>query len=249
MRLFDITQNGEKRHAPPARARELETTRLRCDIPSVIHAANRNRNAAMTLVELLVVIVVVGVLSALLAVSLTSSRERRARLRCVENLKQMGLAFRTFATDHGDLFPMQGWTNRDGSLLVPENGAAACFLTMTNDLSSPKVLVCPADTRNPARRFAGLKNENISYFLGLDADETRPQMLLAGDRNLSLNSKPVKSGLLAVTTNDVLGLTAELHGFAANVVLADGSVQQFSPGRLRTELLQSGAATNRFLVP
>ncbi|MBI3191978.1 MAG: type II secretion system protein, partial [Pedosphaera parvula] len=90
---------------------------------------------------------------------------------------------------------------------------------------------------------------NISYFLGLDADETRPQMILAGDRNLSLNGKPVKSGLLSVTTNDVLGVTAELHAFAPNVVLSDGSVQQFNSGRFRAQLLPSGAATNRFLVP
>jgi prepilin-type N-terminal cleavage/methylation domain-containing protein len=50
------------------------------------------RNAAFTLVELLVVIAVIGILLALLLPVLSGSKERAKRLQCRNNLHQVGLA-------------------------------------------------------------------------------------------------------------------------------------------------------------
>ena len=52
-------------------------------------------------------------------------------------------------------------------------------------LETPKILICPADTRTAATNFAALQNANISYFVGVDADYSKPMSLLAGDGNLS----------------------------------------------------------------
>ena len=123
------------------------------------------------------------------------------------------------------------------------------FRAMSNELSTPKVLVCPADTRTAARSFAALSNVNISYFVGLDAADAFPQMLLAGDRNLTTNGVPVGTGLLVLTTNVTLGWTAAMHKNSGNAVLGDGSVQPFTNPRLQDQAAHSDVATNRLLIP
>ena len=109
-------------------------------------------------------------------------------------------------------------------------------------------LACPADTRPPASGFAGLHNHNLSYFVGLDADETRPQMLLAGDRNITNNLAPVRS-VLMLPPESPAGWTAAIHIGQGNVGLSDGSVQQFSTPRLRDMLKNTGDPTNRIALP
>src|SRR5436305_11279556 len=74
---------------------------------------------------------------------------------------------------------------------------------MSNELSTPKVVVCPSDdghsahtnfnigtiTTSPgtpsASQAANLfSNTKISWFVGVDASDNNPQMFLAGDRNI-----------------------------------------------------------------
>lgn len=185
----------------------------------------------------------------LLLVSLSAIRQKRARIECDNNLKQIALGLRLSATNQHGLFPMQVGTNRDGSPLIPKGGAAEYWIQTMGRGVKPKILVCPSDTRRPARSLAELKNDNISYFMGLDIDETRPLMLLAGDRNLTVNRVPVKSGLLIVTTNDMLGMTEKLHGDSVNIALVDGSVQIVGRARLKVFSAGFGNITNHLLIP
>ena len=120
---------------------------------------------------------------------------------------------------------------------------------MSNELSSPKVLVCPSDTRLAATNFTtGFSNTNISYFISLDADESNPQMLLAGDRNIVSGKKPV-NGILTLTSNDVVSWTRAMHRLQGNVAIADGHVDQLTTPRLQQALRNTGAATNRLAFP
>ncbi len=71
--------------------------------------------------------------------------ERAQSIQCVNNLKQLGLAVRVWATDNEDQFP-------------PD------VLSMTNEIVTPKVLVCPADDlRHPAADWASYTAANCSY--------------------------------------------------------------------------------------
>jgi len=209
------------------------------------------RSRAFTLIEVLVVIV--GVIAILLWLSLPSGPRAGAkavRINCVNNLKQVGLAFRVWEGDNNDHFPMKGITNRLGDMERPNpTNMFRNFQVMSNELSNPIVLICPTDRRKPAKDLASLKNENLSYFVGLDADETFPAMLLAGDRNLVVDGVSVGAGLLTLGATNQVGWSAKMHNFGGNVGLADGSVQQVTSSGLLRLIANSGTNVNRLAVP
>jgi hypothetical protein len=195
------------------------------------------------------VIATLAVLAGVLLPSLAKTGAKSSRIACVSNLKCVGLAYRILGAGSGSSFPSQLlWTNR--SLLMPGTDLPTPYLrAASNELSTPKILTCPADDRVFANSWAALASTNISYFLGPEATETFPQMLLAGDRNLASNGVPVGPGLFPVSPSVRLSWTAAMHGNCGNVALGDGSVQQFTTPRLQTHLTAGANTTNWLVIP
>jgi hypothetical protein len=211
---------------------------------------SNQRTTALTMVEVLVVIVVLAVFAAVLLPTL-AHRERLRRIPCVSNLKQIGLSYLIWAGDNGDKYPMRVSVTNGGTMeLVATGNVAAVFEVMSNELYTPKLLICPEDTHRVwATNFsAGFDNSHISYFVGVDADQTSSQMLLSGDDNFAIGGVPVKSGLLLLATNTPVSWTAARHVRQGNIGLADGSVQQVITDGLQKVLQQTGA-TNRLAIP
>ena len=110
-------------------------------------------------------------------------------IHCMNNMKQIGLAFRVWALDNKDQFPFNVSTNAGGTLeycLLGTDGfdqnAALHFQIMSNELSIPKLLVCPSDLkRQPSVSFASLQPVNVSYQLysGTNLTDANPQQILA----------------------------------------------------------------------
>jgi prepilin-type processing-associated H-X9-DG protein len=191
--------------------------------------------------EVIVVVVLIMILAFLLRPNPPLHSDRRIhRILCAENLQKIGLAFGLWAGDNQGQFPGQNLTG----LAFPH------FQVMSNEIVTPKALYCPADiSRTAATNFSTLTDMQISYFVGLDVSKDTPTAWLAGDRNLSANGSPIARGLVAITTNMLIGWQTNIHKVGGNVLLADGSVQQPSCQKLPALLMQSPFPTNRFAVP
>jgi hypothetical protein len=172
--------------------------------------------------DLVVIVGVMALLAALILSGLAGAKAKSRRISCNCNLKQVGLSFRVFATDHSDAFPMNLSTNKGGSKeFTNAVELFRHFQSMSNALSTPKVLVCPADTRKLAASFTNLSNLNVSYFVSLDCNETMPQTLLAGDRNLTMNGVHGQAGIIDAD-----------HELGAGLVGDDAQpLRQCGPGR------------------
>jgi prepilin-type processing-associated H-X9-DG protein len=210
----------------------------------------RRGQRAITFVEMLCGVAVV-LLMGLVVLPLMQPRgcKKSPATACVNNLKQIGLAFRIYANDHNDLYPMQIPDDQGGAEDSVERGdIVRVFLVLSNELSVPKTVICPADTRVAATNWNVLGSANISYFIGLDAVDTRPNMVLAGDRHLKRDGRPL-SGIVALGTNSSLTWADQRHQELGNIAMADGSVQQVTRKLLWQQLAYSGDTTNRVLFP
>lgn len=216
-----------------------------------LHVSNQ-KTAALTVEEVLVSIVVLAVL-AMLAIAIQPRRhDWRKTVSCVNNLKQVGLAYRIWEGDNNDKYPMLVSMTNGGSMeAVAAGNVVRTFQVMSNELSTPKVVVCPQDLgRDYATNFtADFNNSRISYFVNADADAKNPQAMLSGDANFEINGVAVKSGLLKISSDAPIIWSATRHKHSGNIALADGSVQSFSNASLTNWLHQAGLATNRLAIP
>ena len=95
--------------------------------------------------------------------ALAKAKARAQRIQCVNQMKQIGLATRLWANDHGGAFP-------------PD------LLAISNELSKASVLVCPSDTKRNRDQYtdwSAVARYGSSYqYSGSRASETRPQEII-----------------------------------------------------------------------
>ena len=185
--------------------------------------------------------------------------------------------------DHADAFPMRvsvkngGYNDYIGVRVVSltqitARGVFGMFGCLSNQLSTPKVLICPAENENrlqattfanvisPGSSAVPLTNDlNVSYFVGVDAAQTNPRAFLAGDHNLGSdgNTTPLHGFVTTPSTyfpdfkvslgtnfiaNNGVGWLNTMHSTQGNVGLADGSVGQYNRVQLQKALHNTGTS-------
>jgi len=216
--------------------------------------SNRRTNA-LTLTEVLVVVVASAFLILIFFDALKPAYSPSKKIACEDNLRHIGLAFRVWEGAQEVVFPMQKSMTKGGVLeLCATGNVAAVFRVMSNELSTPKILICPEDaSRHWAANWAtDFGNKNISYFVGLDAAEKYPNSILVGDDNFEISGKLVSSGVLVLPTNPPIVWTGKRHQFKGNIGLVDGSVQTTTDSDLTDAIISqykfSSDFTNRFRI-
>lgn len=89
---------------------------------------------------------------------LEQQKEKANLIMCVNNLKQLGLSARVWATDNDDLLPPN-------------------ILSMSNEIAAPKILICPSDVgRQPAPDWSSYSAANCSYeYLAASSTSAEPE--------------------------------------------------------------------------
>jgi hypothetical protein len=113
------------------------------------------------------------------------AKEKAKRVQCVSHMKQIVLAARI-------------WSNKQPDRGLKE-AVPVDFLTMQNELNSPKILTCPGETNRPVSRAWSEFSGSSYVILSPGVDESRPEIVY---------------------------LHCPLHN---NVGLVDGSVSQLGP--------------------
>ena len=184
------------------------------------HQKRSVRGAAFTLIELLVVIAIIGILIALLLPAVQKVRESANRLKCQNNLKQIGLAFHNHH-DQLRYFPSGGWypytapNYLQGQPAVGANQYAGWGFQILPFMEGDNTWKGGQATSDVDRALVAIGTANPLFFC---PSRREPQTVIYKDNYLP----PLNNGLI----------THALCDYAASNKDGTGVIQQFKPTRI-----------------
>ncbi len=216
-----------------------------------------NRASAFTRGEVVIVVVLLAMLGFLWLGGKGGDLKARAMaIKCTNNLKQIGMAFGTYAASNDGRYPYE---NPESLAYTNDSQVWLHFQSLAKELGHPKVLQCPSDQQMARAQdfntgsnagphsLSTLKNAAVSYFVGLDAGKNRDTWL-AGDARVEDSGRTRQGPLLFANDSSNLRWVAPIHDDRPNVLAVRNS--QVYPGvKNLTQAPWPTNTANRLLLP
>ena len=229
-------------------------------------------NAGVTITEDLIVTFLLLLEFSLLFLSARPRQIARAKgVSCLNNLRQIHYGFTSYANSNSDFPQRVVGTNGTSEWFDSASDAWRHFeLPVAYYLETPMILFCPADlAKLQASVFASTNstaekrnsrtnltspiifqsNQYLSYFLNLEAGQSRHQEALCGDRNIELDDAVVSPGLLKFSTRQKIDFSASQHFQQGNVITVGGAAMVLRGNDFWTYLKRIGSTSNLWVLP
>ncbi|MBU0477152.1 prepilin-type N-terminal cleavage/methylation domain-containing protein [bacterium] len=209
---------------------------------SKIRRIRGSKILGFTLLELLVVIAIIALLASMLLPSLSKAREMGRRIKCVSNLRQIGLAFTMYADDYDGWLPF--YLETSGDCLFWHQEISPYLGKTTSEYAGKDYIRCPTSTGTDASYGA---NYYVVFGQGPVSAQNGSRRLYKVPANVFLlgdavtcaihnpTQYPLNSDRDGDGINDTNSFMADIynrlsirHNEGANFLYADGHVKWIS---------------------
>lgn len=213
-------------------------------------------HGAFTLIELLVVIAIIAILAALLLPALSQAKSRAWTIACASNLKQLSIAWHTYAGDNEGRLPLNiaggipttlGARDAVGSWIIGNAQVDSDTTNLTAGTLYPftpnyKVYHCPADHSTIYKNSGAerIRSYSVEGYLGSpDSLPSYPNLPMKIDQvkydvsSIFLFLDEVEGGIddglfgITLSGSSWINMPADRHNRGANLSFCDGHIERW----------------------